>query len=170
MSINRYKWHLYVLPEDDATKELANGMLQAAEDWSYQVQIQHPCGGWKKTASNEYLKETVKSYEMEKYSSCHLLLIIDFDGNEDRLETIKNGIESDPLLSKFKERIFVIGSLREVENLRRGIINDNDNKFGSAIEEVGKKLYQDCSLWQREDLKNSSREIYRLKAVLPSYP
>jgi hypothetical protein len=47
MSVNRDKPHVYVLPEDDANRQLANGFF-AEVDWNRQRQMQvlPPAGGW----------------------------------------------------------------------------------------------------------------------------
>ena len=48
MSINAYKPHLLVLPEDDANREMANGFLLDSRVLMCNMQVLPPAGGWKK--------------------------------------------------------------------------------------------------------------------------
>ena len=66
MSVNRHNPHVYVLPEDDANRQLANGFWQEV-DWNRQRQmyVLSVAGGW-----NEVLRlfELVHVAEMDR---CH---------------------------------------------------------------------------------------------------
>jgi hypothetical protein len=44
MSVNRYKQHVLILPEDDANRQIANGFLLDVN--ARQVQVQNVGGGW----------------------------------------------------------------------------------------------------------------------------
>lgn len=45
MSVNKYAPHVFVLPEDDANKELANGFHSQVLSLR-QMQVLRPAGGW----------------------------------------------------------------------------------------------------------------------------
>jgi hypothetical protein len=47
--INRYKPHVYILPEDDTNRQIANGFLQNPELNIRAIQILPIIGGWQKT-------------------------------------------------------------------------------------------------------------------------
>lgn len=49
MSVNRYKPHVLVLPEDDANRQLATGFLLHSSLSHQQVHALPVAGGWTKT-------------------------------------------------------------------------------------------------------------------------
>lgn len=48
MSINAYKPHLLVLPEDDANREMANGFLLDSRVLMCNMSVLPPAGGWRR--------------------------------------------------------------------------------------------------------------------------
>ncbi len=52
MSINKYKRHILVLPEDDANRQIANGFLLDPNLDVRAIQILPPSGGWKKVLNS----------------------------------------------------------------------------------------------------------------------
>lgn len=46
MSINRYQPHIFVLPEDDANRQMANGCVKSLTVNGRVIQILPPVGGW----------------------------------------------------------------------------------------------------------------------------
>jgi hypothetical protein len=155
MSINKYKPHLLVLPEDDATRQIANGFIfaQGLGLDNRVIQILPYVGGWKKV-----LEDFIGShfYEMHKYPDRMMVLLIDFDNNpETRLLFIKKMIPTD-----IQARVFVLGVWSEPENLRSAL--------GSAgFEKIGVDLAQDCydntnNLWGHELLKHNEAELRRM--------
>lgn len=46
MSINKYKAHLLVLPEDDANRQMANGFILDPNLNERVIQVLPPVGGW----------------------------------------------------------------------------------------------------------------------------
>jgi len=47
MSVNKFLPHVFVLPEDDANRQLANGFhLQIASNLQRQMQVLPVAGGW----------------------------------------------------------------------------------------------------------------------------
>ena len=73
MALNRHRPHLLVLPEDDATRSLANGFVDASTG---PIQVLVPVRGWP-----HVLAEFQRTYveHLRKYSQGHLVLLIDFD-------------------------------------------------------------------------------------------
>ncbi|HRI43685.1 MAG TPA: hypothetical protein PLL78_07365 [Fimbriimonadaceae bacterium] len=45
MSVNKHRPHLFVVPEDDACRQLANGFLLEPEVNQRQIQIEDVAGG-----------------------------------------------------------------------------------------------------------------------------
>ena len=48
MSVNKYKSHIFVLPEDDANSQIANGFVLDPNLNARAIQILLPAGGWTK--------------------------------------------------------------------------------------------------------------------------
>jgi len=151
MSVNHYQPHVFVLPEDDANRQIVNGFILDINLNDRTIQVLPPAGGWKKVVekfTNDYAST------MRKYPYRMIILLIDFDEDKDRLNYVKHQIPDD-----LKNRVFVIGVLSEPETLRRDI-NKNFEKIGEA-------LAQDCSdntneLWGHELLKHNNTELDRL--------
>lgn len=152
MSINRHQPHLLVLPEDDANRQLANGFILAPKLNSRAIQILPEARGWKDTVDkfkNDYVST------MRQYSNRIIALLIDFDGDEKRLDYVKqNYIPSD-----LNDRVFVLGVLSEPEQLRRDI----SKKF----EDIEETLANGCpenknELWQHQLLKHNKAELDRM--------
>ena len=57
MRVNRYKPHIFVLPEDRANEEIANGFIQAENVNFRAIQIERIANGWNKVVEkfNEQL-------------------------------------------------------------------------------------------------------------------
>ncbi|EDN69870.1 conserved hypothetical protein [Beggiatoa sp. PS] len=130
MSINKYHKHLLVLPEDDANRQIANGFLLDSTLNARAIQILPPAGGWTKVMDS-FINTHVSG--MYQYQDRMILLLIDFDQDEKRLDYLKNEIPND-----MKERVFVLGTLSEPEELKKNIANLN------TFEAIGKALAQDC--------------------------
>jgi hypothetical protein len=87
MSPNKEKPHVLVLPEDDANTRLATGFhLVVDSTKSRQMQVLPAAGGW-----NEVLQRFANDEVggMDKWPKRFMVLLIDFDGREDRLHTVK---------------------------------------------------------------------------------
>ena len=59
MAVNKYKPHLYVIPEDDANRQMAVGFEKDYRIRATAIQILRPAGGWKKALdrlSDEYYR------------------------------------------------------------------------------------------------------------------
>jgi len=153
MSINKYKPHLLVLPEDDANRQIANGFLLDANLNSRAIQVLPPAGGWKK-AVEQFTDDYAAT--MSELPRRMVVLVIDFDQRENRFEYMKNQIPT-----HLKERVFVIGIQSEPERMKRQITGLN------TFEEIGKALARDCydntdTVWGHELLKHNKAELDRM--------
>jgi hypothetical protein len=70
-----------ILPEDDANPELANGFLLGGGLHARAVQILPAAGGWTKV--RDQLASTHVP-NLRRYQQRHLVLLVDFDGDEQR--------------------------------------------------------------------------------------
>jgi hypothetical protein len=152
MSVNKDQPHVYVLPEDDANRQLANG-FHLEVDQTRKLQVLTEAGGWEKVLE---LFESVHVIEMDRYPARFMVLLIDFDGREERLNRVKAKIPN-----RLQDRVFVLGAWREPEDLRKA-------KLGS-YEAIGKALGRDCRYetdmtWGHKLLQHNAGELDRLRA------
>src|SRR5437867_3937915 len=108
--MNKYRQHIFVLPEDDANRQLANGFLLDVS--SRQVQVLVEVGGWAQVRDRFTLDDVDG---LRKYDGRFMVLLIDFDNHINRLKTMKAAIPEDLI-----DRVFILGTLSEPEALRQG--------------------------------------------------
>ena len=150
MSVNNYTPHILVLPEDDANRQLANGFL-LHPSLSTQIQVLEEVGGWSKVLDC-FEKDHVK--KMDALPDRFMVLLIDFDGQQDRLHRA-NAVIPDNL----KDRVFVLGVWTEPEALRAIL---------GSYEKIGRAIAEDCRedtspTWGHELLKHNTSEIERMR-------
>lgn len=155
MSVNKYKPHLFVLPEDDANINLANG-FHLGVDLIRQMQVLSAAGGWN-AALERFKSEHVKG--MDEWPERFIVLLIDFDGRENRLEIAKAAIPE-----HLADRVFVLGVLSRPEELKAIL---------GAYEEIGLAMADDCrrgtdSTWGHALLKHNASELERLRVSVRS--
>lgn len=152
MSVNRELPHVFVLPEDDANVRIANGFhLQV--DWNRQRQMQllKVAGGWNEVLN---LFESVHVMEMDRWRHRFMVLLIDFDGQEDRLQNAKARIPA-----RLADRVFILGVLTNPEALKSAL---------GSYEEIGSDMATDCregtdTVWGQYLLRHNAAEIGRLR-------
>ncbi|GHU08787.1 hypothetical protein FACS1894158_18220 [Betaproteobacteria bacterium] len=157
MSVNKHKPHVCVIPEDDATRQLANGFgLHPSLDIN-RFDLRPFTGGWLKTFDDSYIKD------LRNYSARHLILLIDFDNRDvnERLTHLKKMFPPD-----IQERVYILGVYSEAEDLKR--------EFKKPFEEIGKILAEDCAngvtnSWGKELLKHNEHELDRLIASVKPF-
>jgi hypothetical protein len=154
MSVNKYRSHILVLPEDEATRQMANGFYQKIPDQRY-TQILPVAGGC------DHVVDCFKSNympSMNTYPYRYFVLVIDFDKRPSRLQHIKNQIDPSILA-----RVFILGAFLEAEDLRRNV--------GENLETIGQLLAEDCqnqtmNIWRNELFEPLQDEIERAKKTL----
>jgi hypothetical protein len=152
VSVNRHKPHVYVIPEDDANRQLANGFIGHDQVLARAVQVMPPAGGWKsvlKKFADEYLPVLTAN------PGCHVVLLIDFDGQfPGRMAEFAAAIPQN-----LKGRVFVIGSEVTPELLRQAL--------GLTYERIGNTLAEDChgrttTLWSHPQLVHNLPECQQM--------
>ena len=151
MSINRFADHVFILPEDDANRQLANGFLLNVHVTT-QIHILKEVGGWARVRdcfASDHLGG------MRRFGRRFMVLLVDFDNDINRREAIKATIPEDLV-----DRVFVLGAWGEPEELRRAGLG--------TFEEVGKALAEDCrsgsqGIWEHHLLQHNKDELERLR-------
>lgn len=162
MSVNNAKPYLIVLFEDNAYKDLFMGF-----DFSMQRQIllKPVCGGFPSVCVQLTNEKGVLLKELNQFSRAYVLALIDADldnhpcSQKGKIDKLKTEIDT-----KYQDRIFIIGSRIEAEDIKRKIIGKGSwKKVVQKLEESCKD--DNCQLWQDEILKHNLDEIARLKQV-----
>ena len=155
MSVNKYKPHLYIIPEDSVDRQLANGFVLHYEV-NGEVQIINESGGWPKVIDaimNVYVPI------LRRYRYAHVIGIIDCDNWENRIQK-----KLDQFPDDVRDRIFLLGFIKDPEKFKESVPI-------SSYEKIGEKLAEECfedslELWNHEHLKHISSEIERAKSSL----
>ncbi|WGV25647.1 hypothetical protein [Halotia branconii] len=151
MGINKYQPHVFVLPEDDANRQIANRFILNPNLNSRAIQVLPEARGWENAVeifTNDY------AVTMRQYPHRMIVLLIDFDEDEGRLSYVQNQIPED-----LNHRVFIIGVLSEPEKLKTDIRKN--------FESIGEALATDCSnntnkLWEHNLLKHNKTELERM--------
>jgi hypothetical protein len=148
MSVNKYAPHVLVLPEDDANRKLANGFQQHLSLW-HKIQVLPVAGGWAKVLDS-FEKDHVR--KMNAFPGRFMVLLIDFDGQEDRLDRAKAVIPGN-----LEDRVFVLGVWTEPQKLPAVL---------GSFESIGRAAAEDCRddtsiIWGLDLLRHNASEIER---------
>ncbi len=154
MSCNKYEPHVFILPEDDANRQLANGFVLEVR-YSRRIQVLQEAGGWLHVCET-FLSEHVK--EMQKYIHRYVVLLLDFDNQNDRPDKVKAKI---PL--NLADRVFLLGVRTEPEALRRAGLG--------SFEDIGRLLAMECrngvrNVWEHDLLRQNAGELARLEQTV----
>jgi hypothetical protein len=150
--MNKYLPHVYVIPEDDADRQIADGFVLNPRVKETRIQVVPPAGGWPKvlqTFEQEYVPK------LRSNAGAHVVMLIDFDG---QVEKRRADFEQ-KIPAEFKTRVFVIGSKVTPEALKK--------EAGKNFEEIGQLLADDCAagtavLWNHEHLSHNEPDRLRL--------
>ena len=158
MSINKYKPHLLILPEDDANREIANGFVNNLKINERIIQILPIADGWTK-AVNQLKDDYIP--RMYQCTERRIVLLIDFDQRENRFDYVKKEIPKD-----LQDRVFILGVQSNPENLR--------NSTQKSFEAIGETLADNCAdniddLWGHELLQHNSGELERMRESIKSF-
>jgi hypothetical protein len=151
MSVNKYRPHVLVLPEDDANRQLANGFLPDQALSTRSIQVLEEVGGWREVVDH-FLSDHVA--DMERYPDRSMILLIDFDGDVNRSNFVKAKIPT-----QVAARVYILGALNEPEDLKLDL---------GSYETIGQKLVKDCreetnTTWGHDELKHNAGELDRLR-------
>lgn len=149
MSVNKYAPHAYIIPEDDANRQIANGFVlhqRVIDRWAMVVQ---PARGWSRVL-DAFEREYVP--RLRRNDRAHVVMILDFEGNvADRRAAFNDKIPPDIQL-----RVFVVGPSNTPESLRQAMP-------GTSLERIGTLLADDCArdqrgAWGHEQLQHNDDE------------
>lgn len=153
MSVNKFRPHLFVLPEDDADSQLATGFALGLDPIIAQgrIQILRPAGGWN-SVLERFARDHVR--QMEALPDRFMVLLLDFDNDGRRLAYLKQTIPA-----SVAERVFFVGARGEPEDLKREL---------GSYETIGLALAQECRhgrtvMWNHELLRHNAGELDRLR-------
>ncbi len=149
---NKFLPHVFVLPEDDANRQIGNGFLQAPALQPRRIRILPEAGGWT-AVRDSFAREHNRA--MAVYPQRRMILLVDFDRQKDRLQEVMKKV--DPSLH---ERVFLVGAWGEPEELRKDL---------GSYERIGRALAEDCakratSTWGHPSLKHNEGELSRLQS------
>lgn len=156
MSANKYEDHVVVLPEEAANHNIATGFKQRIPgDRQTRLQVLPAAGGW--IPVFDALRDDL-ALSMRRFVKRRLVLLIDFDGQPDRLSDPKAKIPLD-----IADRVFVIGVRTEPEALRAA------RKLN--FKQLGEILAAECrdgvsGLWSDELLRHNAAELARLQSAV----
>jgi hypothetical protein len=150
--MNKYVSHVYVIPEDDRDRQIADGFILHHQVNDTRIQVVPPAGGWSKvlkTFRDEYVPK------LRDYQGAHVVMLIDFD---DQVEKRKADFEQ-AIPDEIRTRVFVVGSKQNPETLKKSL--------KISFEEIGESLAGDCDAgtaehWDHEQLKHNEAERQRL--------
>lgn len=150
--MNRYTDHVYVIPEDDCDRQLADGFVLHDQVNASRIQVMPPAGGWANVLK-KFQAEYVKRLRQDSFG--RVVLLIDFDGEYgSRRPHFDSEIPPD-----LKDRVFVIGARETPEELKGAI--------GKGFEDIGRSLADACfngveGDWAHDHLKHNGPDRHRL--------
>lgn len=157
MSVNLYEPHVFVLPEDDANRQLADGFHLEVE-WSRQKQMQvlRVARGWRRVVE---LFKSQHVAEMDRNPNRFMVLLIDLDKQHNRLDVVKAEIPT-----ALADRVFILGVRPEPEDLKKALRKARLSSF----EAIGSALAKDCredtdTTWGHPLLRHNASELDRLR-------
>ncbi len=152
MSVNKYKPHVFVIPEDDADRQIALGFVLHPHVIQRQVQVVEPAGGWARVLDT-FGKEYVPL--LQHNGRAHVVMVVDFDGDT---AGRRAHFEAE-IPEAIGPRVFVIGPRDTPESLRQSL--------GKGYEDIGQLLAEDCDrdrsdMWDHELLHHNEPDRQRL--------
>ncbi|MGO9172885.1 MAG: hypothetical protein ACLP7P_13115 [Rhodomicrobium sp.] len=153
MSVNRYKPHVLIIPEDDANRQLANGFVLNISVG--QVQIEPVARGWRHVCE---IFVADHAPLMDKFENRFIVLLIDFDGDGNRLQKVQQQIPA-----SLTDRVFILGAQTEPEELKQAGLG--------SYEDIGRTMAEDCqngtqTVWAHELLRHNEGELNRLREAV----
>jgi hypothetical protein len=156
VSVNKFRPHVVVIPEDRADSELANGFQQHYAVNFRAIDIKPEAGGWQHVL-DKFESDFVQY--LRNYREGHVVMLIDFDEKgEARRSKCEQRIPDD-----LKSRVFVIGTSDTPEDLKK--------ELNLTFEQIGEALAQDCSRedlgrWGHPHLVHNRAELQRMASII----
>jgi hypothetical protein len=152
MSVNNHRPHVFVLPEDDANRQLANG-FHLEVGGTRQMQVLPEVRGWPHVLD---VFESVHVAGLRRFPERFIVLLIDFDEDTNRLARFQRRIPED-----VAGRVFVLGTWSAPERLTARLGNQ-------SCETVGRVLADECRTGRRDTwthmlLRHNAAELVRLE-------
>jgi hypothetical protein len=156
MSVNKFKPHVWIIPEDDANRQVAVGFIGNPHLKTRTVDVRPCAGGWLPVL--EIFESEFISY-LREYPDSYVILLLDFDGNGDIRKT--HCFERVP--EDLKNRVFLLGAMETPEKLKR--------ELHESSERIGELLAEDCTTgeithWCHPHLVHNLPELNRLLPIL----
>jgi hypothetical protein len=155
VSVNKYKPHIWVIPEDDANNQLVNGFLLHYSVNVRAIGIDPPAGGWGRVL--DLFEQKFVPY-LRQWSLSHVVMLMDFDDTDDRKTICEKRIPDD-----LKQRVFVPGTKDNPEALKREL-NVGFESIGEGL--AGDCLREDCGQWNNTHLVHNRDELLRMSEVM----
>jgi hypothetical protein len=151
--MNKYRSHVYVIPEDDRNRQIADGFVLHDQVNGARIKVVPPAGGWLRVL--EMFREEYVSL-LRDYKEAHVVMLIDFDGQVKQ----RNTKFQQEIPEEYKRRVFVVGSRQDPEGLNRAL-------NGIGFEKIGESLAAECGAnsavhWNHEQLHHNHTERERL--------
>jgi len=152
MSKDKYQRQVWVLPEDDANRQIAQGFTLEASVKARSIHVLPVARGWP-AIRDGFIRQY--NSDLLKYSLCSMVVLVDFDDQGTRrLEEILSGVDA-----TLKDRVFVLGAQDEPERLRTAL--------RMTYEQIGKALAKECSdgtraTWEHALLAHNRSELERM--------
>jgi hypothetical protein len=162
VSVNKYLPHVYLFPEDDNIRQIANGFVKKVPDRNLnRIQIMPEGrykGGWRNVWD---VIHSVHIPILAANAHRHLVALIDFDNEPQRIDQFNELIPSE-----FRSRVFILGIHDESETLK--------STLKITFEEIGMALATDCDrgtteVWGHELLAVNSDELARLRQMVSPF-
>jgi hypothetical protein len=153
VSVNKHLPHVFVLPEDDANRQLANG-FQLEVDYARQrrIKVLPVAGGWA-AVLKQFLSDQVA--DMEANATRSMVLLIDLDAKLRRLQDVKGKIPG-----RVADRVFVLCTLSKPEALRSAGLGTFES-IGSAL--ALNRRDETDTIWKHKLLRHNAGELARLR-------
>lgn len=158
MSVNKYKPHLLVIPEDDANRQIANGFFLSPNLDDRVAQVLPNAGGWGNVVE-EFARHVTG---MRQFPLRRVVMLMDFDHDAGRGDYVRRQIPAD-----LAQRVFILGMLSEPEQWRR-------SNPAETYEQLGMNLAKSCAdgmpdAWGHALLIHNRTELVRLIADIKPF-
>ncbi len=148
-----------MLVENDANRQLINGLSQPPWLMARSLQLLQLAGAWKQVLGTLIDPFTIQG--MNEFGKRHLLLLIDFDEQFANRWGLYQQHKA-TLAPHISDRTYLLGCLHEPEKLKASC------KYAMSIEKLGRQLSDDCAsptaenVWRHQHLQHNADQLNRL--------